>query len=157
MGRFQSWPTPCTGCLMHALGRTHLCWPGPFLPCGPTRQSGHSSPFDHWWGTEDVVKAAGFVASAGANMTVVASHLAVGAISISVSAAKLLAFRERSPTGLSQRRLAAHCSEGGGHDKQGCRSVIEHFVDVGTQFFSRIHEERCAGAGFWYATRSLPP
>ena len=85
--------------------------------------------------TEDVVKAAGFVASTGANMTVVASHRAAGAISISVSAAKLLAWRERSPTGLSQRRLAAHCSEGGGHDKQGCRSVIEHFVDVGTQFF----------------------
>ena len=83
-----------------------------------------------------MVKAAGFVASAGANLTVVASHLAAGAISISVSAAKLLEFLERSPTGLPQRRLAAHCSEGGGHDKQGFRSVIEHFVDVGTHFFS---------------------
>ena len=50
MGRFQSWPTPRTGCLVHALGRTHLCWPGLFLPCGPTRKSDHSSPFDHWWG-----------------------------------------------------------------------------------------------------------
>ena len=38
--------------------------------------------------TADVVKAAGHVASAGANMTVAVSHLAVGAISISVSAAE---------------------------------------------------------------------
>jgi hypothetical protein len=38
--------------------------------------------------TAEVVKAAGDVASAGANMTVAVSHLAVGAISISVSAAE---------------------------------------------------------------------
>ena len=43
-----SWQTPRTMHLVQALGVAHLFVFGPFLSFGPTRQSDHCSPFEHW-------------------------------------------------------------------------------------------------------------
>ena len=110
--------------------------------------------------TADVGLAAVVVASIGASMTSLSCSTWMAPPTSPCRQPELLPRPGLYSAFASQafsKQLAARCFVGCEQDLQGCRSDIEHFRGRGDPVFSRIQEGRCAGAGFWYVVRSLPP